>query len=208
MRHLDTSETVSSPSRDSSVDVLSYMEGAWRRKMRGVDTWPEHCLRTERACRTGETNPKPHEGKAEMSTKEKLEKVATIMKRWQRIENAAVSQTSQVMDETENQLIRLVMEIIQRDSNMHHRVQQAVIDSLERESINVFYDDLEKVWVSIEKHIAIEKKTIELAKSALEALEGTKNPVQQYLITYLLADEEKHDKLLDDLALVKKGMFP
>ena len=143
-----------------------------------------------------------------MSTKEKLEKVATIMKRWQRIENAAVSQTSQVMDETENQLIRLVMEIIQRDSNMHHRVQQAVIDSLERESINVFYDDLEKVWVSIEKHIAIEKKTIELAKSALEALEGTKNPVQQYLITYLLADEEKHDKLLDDLALVKKGMFP
>ena len=143
-----------------------------------------------------------------MSTKEKLEKVATIMKRWQRIENAAVSQTSQVMDETENQLIRLVMEIIQRDSNMHHRVQQAVIDSLERESINVFYDDLEKVWVSIEKHIAIEKKTIELAKSALEALEGTKTPVQQYLITYLLADEEKHDKLLDDLALVKKGMFP
>ncbi len=143
-----------------------------------------------------------------MSTKENLEKVATIMRRWQKIENAAVTQTSKVMDETENALIRLVMEIIQRDSNMHHRVQQTIIDSLERENINVFYDDLEKVWTGIERHIAIEKKTIELAKNALDALEGTRNPVQQYLISYLLADEEKHDKLLDDLALIKKRMYP
>ena len=143
-----------------------------------------------------------------MKTKEKLEKVAEIMKRWQKIENTAVAQTSQVMDETDNSLIRLVMEIIQRDSNMHHRVQQVVIDSLEREAINVFYDDLDKVWTSIEKHIAVEKKTIELATEALKALEGTKNPVQQYLISYLLTDEEKHDKLLADLTLVKKKMYP
>jgi DNA polymerase sigma len=149
-----------------------------------------------------------HKEKTNMSTKEQLEKVVEIMKRWQRIENAAVVQTAQVIDETENSLIRLVMEIIQRDSNIHHRVQQTIIDSLERQAINVFYDDLDKVWSSIEKHIAIEKQTIELAKASLDALEGTRNPVQQYLISYLLADEAKHDKLLDDLALIKKRMYP
>ena len=143
-----------------------------------------------------------------MTTKDKQEQLVGSMRRWQKIENAAVTQTSKIMEETEHPLIRLVAEIIQRDSNMHHRVQQAIVDSLERESVNVLTTDLEKIWGSIEKHIAIERKTIELAKMSLQALEGTKSPVQQYLISYLLRDEEKHDALLSDLALIKKGMYP
>jgi hypothetical protein len=143
-----------------------------------------------------------------MGTKEKLEQVVGVMKKWQKAENAAVHQTSKIMEDTDNPLIRLVMEVIQRDSNMHHRVQQMVVDSIERESIPVLVPDLEKVWDGIEKHIRIEQQTIELANQALAALEGTKNPVQQYLISYLLEDEKKHDKLLADLALIKKQMYP
>jgi hypothetical protein len=143
-----------------------------------------------------------------MTTKDKLEQLVGAMRRWQKIENAAVTQTAKIMEESEHSLIRLVAEIIQRDSNMHHRVQQAIVDSLERESVNVLVNDLEKVWGSIEKHIAIEKQTIEIAKTALSSLEGTKTPVQQYLLNYLLHDEEKHDKLLADLELLKKGMYP
>lgn len=143
-----------------------------------------------------------------MTTKDKLEQLVGAMRRWQKIENAAVTQTAKIMEESEHTLIRLVAEIIQRDSNMHHRVQQAIVDSLERESVNVLVNDLEKVWGSIEKHIAIEKQTIEIAKTALSSLEGTKTPVQQYLLNYLLHDEEKHDKLLADLELLKKGMYP
>jgi ribonucleotide reductase beta subunit family protein with ferritin-like domain len=143
-----------------------------------------------------------------MGTKEKLEQVVGIMKRWQKAENAAVHQTSKIMEDTENPLIRLTMEVIQRDSNLHHRVQQMVIDSIEREYIPVLTPDLEKVWDSIEKHIRIEKQTIDMAQQALGALEGTKNPVQQYLISYLLEDEKKHDKLLADLDLIKKQMYP
>jgi len=143
-----------------------------------------------------------------MSTKEKLEQLAEKMKQWQKIENAAVAQTAKIMDEAEHPLIRLVAEIIQRDSNAHHRVQQAIIDSLEKENVNVFYEDLEKVWDSVAKHILIEKKTIELARESLSALEGTRFPVQQYLVNYLLHDEEKHDKLLCDLELIKKRMYP
>jgi hypothetical protein len=143
-----------------------------------------------------------------MDTKEKQDKLVGSMRKWQKIENAAVTQTAKIMEESEHPLIRLVAEVIQRDSNMHHRVQQAIIDSIEKENINVFYPDLEKVWGSIEKHILIEKKTIELAKLSIEALEGTKSPVQLYLLNYLLHDEEKHDKLLEDLALLKKGMYP
>jgi hypothetical protein len=143
-----------------------------------------------------------------MGTKEKQEQLVAKMKRWQGIENAAVTQTSRILEETDHPLIRLVAEIIQRDSTMHHRVQQTIIDSLEREQINVFVQDLEKVWEAIEKHIAIEKKTIELAQESIAALAGTKHPVQQYLLAYLKDDEEKHDRLLCNLELLKKGMYP
>ena len=144
-----------------------------------------------------------------MSLKEAQEKLTSNMRSWQKIENAAVVQTAKIMKETDNPLIRLVMEIIQRDSNMHHRVQRIIADSLETAPINIGVDDLEKVWDSIEEHIKIEKQTIKMAEECLEGFEGSKaSMVQRYLLSYLLEDEQKHDKLLADLALIKKGMYP
>jgi len=143
-----------------------------------------------------------------MSTKEKQQELIKNMKNWQKLENKAVHQTAQIMTETEHPLIRLVLEIIQRDSNMHHRVQQMIIDSMETEQVELQADDLVNVWDSIEKHIQLEKKTIEMAQNSLAALKGTsKTVMQQYLISYLLTDEQKHDKLLADLDLIKRGMF-
>ncbi len=140
--------------------------------------------------------------------KENLEKLAGTMKRWQKLENAAIAQTARVMEETEHPLIRAIMETIKNDSENHYRIQQLIIDSVEKEYINVFMDDLGKVWDSIEKHIQLEKKTIEMAAESLEALEGSKNVVQLYLLDYLKTDEEKHDKLLADLSRIKKAMYP
>ncbi len=143
-----------------------------------------------------------------MSMKENLERLAGTMKRWQKLENAAIAQTARIMEETEHPLIRAVMEVIKNDSENHYRIQQLIIDSVEKEYINVFTDDLVKVWDSIEKHIALEKKTIEMAAESLEALEGSKNVVQLYLLDYLRADEEKHDRLLADLDRIKRSMYP
>ena len=143
-----------------------------------------------------------------MGMKENLEKLAATMKRWQKLENAAIAQTARIMEQTEHPLIRQVMEIIQNDSKNHYRVQQLIIDSVEKEYINVFTDDLAAAWESIEKHIALEKKTIEMADESLAALEGSKNVVQLYLLDYLRKDEEKHDALLSDLSRIQKAMYP
>jgi ABC-type sulfate/molybdate transport systems ATPase subunit len=139
--------------------------------------------------------------------KEQQEKLVDNLKRWQAIENGAISQTAKVMEATNNPLIRMVMEIIQRDSGTHYHVQQTIIDSLEKTNV-LSPDDLAAVWDGIEEHIRIEKKTIELAKEALAAIEGSKSIVQEYLLRYLMIDEEKHDKLLADLDIIKKGMYP
>ena len=143
-----------------------------------------------------------------MSMKQNLEKLADTMKRWQKLENSAIAQTARIMEETEHPLIRAVMEVIKNDSENHYRIQQLIIDSVEKEYINVFTDDLARCWESIEKHIALEKKTIEMAAESFAALEGSKNVVQLYLLDYLKQDEEKHDRLLADLDRIKRAMYP
>jgi len=148
------------------------------------------------------------EGKIFMCPNEIHQKILSVMKRWQKIEDISVASTGRIMEQTENPMIHLVMEIIQRDSLMHHLVQQMVIDSLEREAISLSPDELNLVWDGIEKHIEIEKQTIEMGESVLQAMRGKKMVIQEYLVKYLLTDEEKHNLMLEDLEEVKKGMYP
>ncbi len=120
-----------------------------------------------------------------MKTKEKQEKLVETLRAWQHVENQSVAQTADIIDKTRNPVIRLVMEIIQRDSAMHHRVQDFIIGTLEKEAVDVTPDDLAKVWGAIEAHIAAEKKTEELIAAARRSLAGTRNVVQQYFLSYL-----------------------
>ena len=142
-----------------------------------------------------------------MSTKENEKQLVEILKDWQHVENSSIAQTAAIIDKTSNPVIQLVMSIIQRDSAMHHRVQQFIVDSLETRALSLTPEDLAQVWEAIEAHIEAEKKTESLAAAAQKALAGTKNVVQAYLLSYLEHDEKKHDKLLDDLALIKRGMY-
>lgn len=143
----------------------------------------------------------------DMSTKENEAKLVEILREWQHIETKSVVQTAQIIDRTRHPVVRLIMEIIQADSAMHFRVQQLLLDTLEREAITLTVDDLTGIWDDVEAHVAAERRTGELVVAAQRALAGTKNVVQQYLLTYLGHDEKKHDQLLEDLALIKRGMF-
>ncbi len=143
-----------------------------------------------------------------MSTKEIQEQIVQNMHAWQKIENASVASTGKIIEKTDNPIIRLIMEIIQRDSQMHYRIQQLISDSLETMTVSLTPEELGDVWGLIEKHIELEKKTVELAIDSLEALRGRKMVVQEYLLDYLRIDEEKHNKVLETLSTIKKGMYP
>lgn len=143
-----------------------------------------------------------------MSTKEVQESIIDNMKRWQKIENAAVASTGRVIEKTENPIVRIVMEIIQRDSQMHYRVQEMIADSLSTKTIKLDPDELAQVWDMVEKHIELERQTVAMAESALAALKGKKMVVQEYLLNYLLEDENKHNHILETLSTIKKGMYP
>lgn len=144
-----------------------------------------------------------------MSVKEKQEAIVKNMRKWQKIENAASASTGKIIEQTENPIVRLVMEIIQRDSQCHYRVQELIADSLESKAITLSPDEVADVWDAIEKHIELEKETVKLAEESLKATEGNKGLlVQRYLLEYLLKDEEKHNEILANLEAIKKGMYP
>lgn len=143
-----------------------------------------------------------------MKTKELQDKIVANMKAWQRIEDKTVEMTGKISGQTDNPIVKQVMSIIKQDSATHHRVQQLIVDSLEKGTVSLQPEELGEVWGLIEEHIALERKTIEFGKEALEAIKGTKMVVQQYLLEYMLADEEKHNQILEKLEAVKKGMYP
>ena len=144
-----------------------------------------------------------------MSVKEAQETIIANMERWQKIEKASVTSTGKIIEATENPVVALIAEIIQRDSTMHEKVQAFIKSSLDAAAVTLSPDELGKVWNLIEKHIEIEKETVALAKESLAAVEGKKGMiVQAYLLEYLMKDEQKHDEILANLESIKKNMYP
>jgi succinate dehydrogenase flavin-adding protein (antitoxin of CptAB toxin-antitoxin module) len=137
--------------------------------------------------------------------KENNEKIVEIMKQWQHIEDESIKTMNVILKKTDNPLISLVMDIIKHDSGFHRRTQQAIIDHFEKQPFTMTPDELVDFWDMIEEHDKVEKKTIELAK---EAKKYTNYPLVQYLINYLLEDEQKHDNLLEEMEKIKGGMYP
>ena len=136
---------------------------------------------------------------------ENLSELLSTITRWQEIESAAIAQTTAVMEKTKNPLIRLVMEIIRQDSAMHRRVQQVILDSLEKEAFSLSPEELGEVWDMIEKHASMEKETIALAEKARR---NCRLFIQRHLLTYLIEDEQKHDRLLTQLEDFKRKIYP
>ncbi len=61
----------------------------------------------------------------------------------------------------------------------------------------------------IEEHIQLEKKTLQMAEDSLQSIKGSKGMLlQAYLLEYLRDDEQKHNRLLERLADIQRGMYP
>ena len=89
---------------------------------------------------------------------------------------------------------------------MHYRVQQVLLDSIEKQAI---HPDSRRTRATsgsmVEKHAEMEKKTIDLAEKARN---NCRLFVQRHLLTYLIEDEKKHDRLLGQLEDFKRNIYP
>ena len=137
--------------------------------------------------------------KAQERTREAVE----LLRSWQGLEREAIAATAEIMESTDNLLIRQIMEIIRNDSVQHHRVQQFIIDQMTREPARLSPGDMAEVWSRLEQHGELERRTIEMA---IELKEKTTDVVAKVLLEYLILDEQKHDTLLGGLEAVKRQL--
>ena len=142
-----------------------------------------------------------------MKVKRVQEDLVSSMQKWQKIEDASMLSTAAVMAKTGSPFIRLVMGIIQRDSQTHYLVQEWIEDSLTTKPVSLTQDELNEVWKMIEEHVKLEKQMVEIVKTALGCVKGNKMAIQEYLLDYLQEDEIKHNSLLKRLAAIRKDML-
>ena len=144
----------------------------------------------------------------EKKVKDLQSEIVDAMKQWQKMEDASLASTGRIIEKTGNSIVRLTMEIIQRDSQMHFRVQEWIADTLQYKTVTLTPDELNQIWGMIEQHVEVEKKALEMANRSLASLKGGKMVLQEYFLEYLAEDEKKHNELLKQLETIKKGMLP
>jgi rubrerythrin len=125
-----------------------------------------------------------------------------VIKEWQTLEDETIRYSEELMKKTNNKLIKMTMEMIKHDSQKHKEMQQMLIDSVTKEPFVLSPDDLNILGNGLNKHLAAEAKSLQLAD---EALENSELFVTRYVLSYLIADEHKHHSLLSKLEELKRA---
>lgn len=139
---------------------------------------------------------------AKSRTEVSTEKLVEILKEWQRLEDESIKHAEQTLNKTSNKILIMTMEMIRNDSKKHKAMQQMLIDSLTKEALTLAPEELAGLSDALDKHIDAEAKTIELANQALSKSELF---LTRYILSYLIADENKHHALLSKLDELKKA---
>lgn len=140
-------------------------------------------------------------------TKEIQENLVKTMRSWQGVERQSIASTGAVIGKTTSPLIHLVMEIIQNDSQLHHRVQQFIINSIDSAPVPVSPEDMREISGLIDAHLRLEDEMVGAVNAAISQVKGRKMGVQEYLLNFLVEDEKKHANLLTALATIKSGLY-
>lgn len=136
-----------------------------------------------------------------MTTKEDLnDYLQELLSEWIKIEDLSISSTTDILKKSENPIVHIVMEIIRQDSVMHRKIQQLLLNNINTD-LKLSKDEVNDVIQLIEQHNIIEMKSINYANECISQLN---NPIQKLFFEYLLNDENKHFKLLDDIQNLTK----
>lgn len=139
--------------------------------------------------------------KKKKSAEESAEFIGSL-KEWLKLEDETIRHANNTMKKTKNKLVKMTMEMIKHDSEKHKAMQRMLIDSITKEPLVLTPDDLAALSDTLNKHLAAEAKSLELAD---EALNNSELFITRYILSYLIADEQKHHGLLAKLNELKRA---
>jgi rubrerythrin len=123
-----------------------------------------------------------------------------ILDEWIKAEEETIAMTNKIAGATENDSIKLFMDIIRTDSAKHKRIQEYLKKAMAMQAPALSFDEIGEISGMINEHIELEQKTVDMGHQLAAEM---RLPIIKELISYLLKDEEKHVELLRNLAAFK-----
>lgn len=123
-----------------------------------------------------------------------------LLDEWLAAEDDTISMTNKITGATQNDSIKIFMDIIRTDSAKHKRIQEFLKNAMTKAAPSLSFDEIATISEMINEHLALEQKTVDLGKQLTADI---KLPVIKQLFEYLLEDEEKHVRLLNSLIEIK-----
>ena len=137
--------------------------------------------------------------------KKREEKLVQLITDWKSLENDTVALAEDLQKKSDNPFVKLVMEIIKRDSEKHKVMQQFVIDALTKEAVHLSPQELIPLADVLDRHIQAEAKSMGLANAC--AIES-RNYFVDFIVSALTDDEVKHHNMLRTLDYIKGAVYP
>src|SRR4030042_5252430 len=133
------------------------------------------------------------------------EKLVQLITDWKSLENDTVALAEDLQKKSDNPFVKVIMEIIKRDSEKHKVMQQFVIDALTKEAVHLSPQELIPLADVLEKHIEAERKSMGLANTCATE---SKNFFVDFIVSSLIEDEVKHHNMLKTLDQIKGAVYP
>lgn len=126
------------------------------------------------------------------------------IKKWQEVEDQTIASSEDIIHATDNVLVKTIAGIIMADSAKHKQVLGVISETLEG-TISLQPEELAELSELLRNHLHIERESIRMAQ---EQYDNSRNFVIRHLLTYLMEDEKKHAKLIQQLNDFKKKLYP
>lgn len=119
--------------------------------------------------------------------------IIDVMVEWQSVEADTVEFANKAIPNAKHMLTKTMLEVIKLDAQKHRLLQQMIIDSRNKESINLSPDELEVLTRYINRYLEAEGK--ELCE-AEEAAVQSEPFITRYLLSYFMEDLKTQNCIL------------
>lgn len=124
---------------------------------------------------------------------------------WQSAESDTLVKCFEIQKKTNNVLVNLVAEIIQRNSKTHIQVLNLIHEGLTKKAMPLTPDELGQIWDLVESYAETERKSKDMAEKVI--CNSRMFAIKQ-LFVYMVEDESRNLKFLNQLEDFKRRMYP
>jgi hypothetical protein len=136
------------------------------------------------------------------------EKIVEHIRGWKELDGKSASLIEETIARCDHPVVCTVMEIIRRDAELHSRVLELIVESMERKPLTMSLDQFGEVVGLIQQHFEVKEKMVKATEESLAVAKDKSLGIQRFLLTYVLEDERKHQAMLQGIERVKRTLYP